>query len=202
MKYWQWRRLNMKWWSSPSIHPSSPRLRRTGRANGDGFTLIELMVVIGLIALLALLTTANLNFFERIVVRAEIEKLHTLCRYLQRCAIASNKEYHLVFDASKNNYRYENHVEQLPRQVLFGFLPDAHGPPAFPRRAIQKPITFQGNRITFYPSGILSAGTLYLIDRTKQSMYALSNAVSQVSYLRMYHYTGEWQLLSGIKKSE
>ena len=61
---------------------------------------------------------------------------------------------------------------------------------------IEKAITFPGYAIHFYPTGIISSGTVYLVDKKKKCMYALSNAVSQVSYLRLYRYDGRWKLIS------
>lgn len=164
----------MKWWNKP------------------GFTLIELMIVVSLVALLAVLATANLSFLDRLIVRSEIEKLHTIARYLQRCAITENKTYHLTFDEHNNAYNYENHHETLSPHIAIGIIPEALGPPASADKPIRQSVTFQNKRITFYPTGIMSAGTVYLIDRTKQCMFALSNAVSQISYLRLYQYDGTW----------
>jgi hypothetical protein len=50
----------------------------------------------------------------------------------------------------------------------------------------------------FYPTGIISSGTVYLVDKNKRYMYALSNAVSQFSYLRLYKYDGGWKLLESV----
>jgi len=83
----------------------------------------------------------------------------------------------------------------LPAKVFFGFMPGAKGPPASANKLILKSITFTNNRIIFYPTGIISAGTVYLIDQAKQVMYALSNGVSQISFLRTYRYNGSWQPL-------
>ena len=69
------------------------------------------------------------------------------------------------------------------------------GSPGSPTHRIEKAITFPGSKIHFYPTGIISSGTAYLVDKNKQYMYALSNAVSQVSYLRFYRYDGGWKLL-------
>ncbi len=160
--------------------------------NKSGFTLIELLIVISLFALLTFLASANLSFFDRLLVRSELEKLHMVCRYLQRCAIVSGQEQYLIFDNNQHAYTYDEHHEKLPPQIRLGFLSRAQGPPGSANKPIHNAITFSGNRIVFYPTGIISAGTVYLIDRSQQSMYALSNAVSQVSYLRMYQYDGKW----------
>ena len=85
----------------------------------------------------------------------------------------------------------------LPHTVQFGVLPGIMGPPATPTHAITQPITFVGNKILFYPEGIIQAGAIYLKDTKNRVQYALSSGVSTVSYLRKYQYTGgEWKLLS------
>ena len=163
--------------------------------NKQGFTLIELSVVLALFLLLSFFSQMSINFLDRMVLHTEIEKLQTICRYLQQCALVSNKEQELVFSQNNKSYRYNNHNETLSAKVFFGFIPKVKGPPASANKLIQKPITFINNRIVFYPTGIISAGTVYLTDQKKQVMYALSNGVSQISFLRTYRYNGSWQPL-------
>ena len=163
--------------------------------NRPGFTLIELAVVLALFLLLTIFSQININFLDRMILHTEIEKLQTICRYLQQCSLVSNKEQELVLSQANKSYRYNNHNEMLPAKVSFGFIPGSKGPPASADKLIQKPITFVNNRIVFYPTGIISAGTVYLTDQKKQVMYALSNAVSQISFLRTYRYNNSWQPL-------
>ena len=170
--------------------------------NKNAFTLIEILIVISLIALIALLATTNITFFNRFIVRSEISRLHTTCRYLQQCAITTGKAQKLVFDVQQKSYQYEQCRQVLPSQVSFGIIPNALGPPGSAKRPIQKVITFSNNTIVFYPTGVISAGTVYLVDNAQHVMYALSNAVSQVSYLRMYQYDGTWHLLSHMQQTE
>ncbi|MGB8366939.1 MAG: prepilin-type N-terminal cleavage/methylation domain-containing protein [Candidatus Babeliales bacterium] len=163
--------------------------------NKQGFTLIELSVVFALFLLLTVLVQINTNFLDRMIVHTEIEKLYVICRYLQQCALVSNKEQELIFDQDHKNYRYHNNTETLPAHVFFGFKFGVKGSPASETTMINQAITFIHNRIIFYPTGIISSGTVYLTDRKKQIMYALSNGVSQISFLRTYRYNGSWQLL-------
>jgi len=164
--------------------------------NKQGFTLIELATVLALFLLLSIFTQINVNFLDRMILHTEIEKLHSICRYLQQSALVSNKQQELVFSQVNKSYRHHNHDETLSAKVSFGFIPGAKGPPAFPNKLIQKSITFTNNRIVFYPTGIISAGTIYLTDQKKQVMYALSNGVSQISFLRIYRYNSSWQPLN------
>ena len=163
--------------------------------NKQGFTLIELAVVLALFLLLTVLVQVNINFLDRMIAHTEVEKLYTICRYLQHCALVSNKQQELVFNQADKSYHYDNHNETLPAQVSFGFMPGAKGPPAAASKLIHNAVTFTNNRIIFYPTGIISAGTVYVTDHAKQVMYALSNGVSQISFLRMYRYNGSWQPL-------
>jgi len=163
--------------------------------NKQGFTLIELAVVLALFLLLSIFVQVNINFLDRMILHTEIEKLQTICRYLQQCALVSNKQQELIFSQANKSYHHHNHNETLPTKVSFDFISGAKGPPASANKLIQKSITFANNRIIFYPTGIISAGTVYLTDQTKQAMYALSNGVSQISFLRTYRYNSSWQPL-------
>jgi len=163
--------------------------------NKQGFTLIELAVVLALFLLLSIFAQINIKFLDRMILHTEIEKLHSICRYLQQCALVSNKQQELIFSPTNKSYRHHNHNETLSTKASFGFMPGVKGPPASANKLIQKSITFVNNRIIFYPTGIISAGTVYLTDQEKQVMYALSNGISQISFLRIYRYKNSWQSL-------
>ena len=158
------------------------------------FTLLELMVVVCLCTLLAGLAMIQLSFLDFTIARSEIDKLITVCTYMQQLACSTNKEQFLVFDIPNNSYTFNGHTEKLSKQLCFGYLPGIKGPPASPTHNITKTITFAQQRICFYPSGILSSGTIYIKDKSNRSLFALSNAVSQVSFLRIYKYNGTWIL--------
>lgn len=161
----------------------------------SGFTLLEMMVVICLFALITTLGIMQLSFLDATIAHGEIDKLAHVCTYLQQHAIATNSEQILTCDEQKNEYRSGNIGEKLSQRISFGFLPGAWGSPGSLTHPIKKAITFPGCLIHFYPTGVISSGTVYLADKKKQYMYALSNAVSQVSYLRLYRYDGIWKLL-------
>jgi len=153
------------------------------------------MVVIALIALIAGISIASSRYMHKTLVRTELDLLCTTCFYLRNAAIAANKEISLVFDEAENRYFFEDEVHQLPAAVRFGFLPEAKGPPSSADTHLQSAITFANKRITFYSDGIISSGTVYLIDAHRSSLYALSNGIAQFSLLRKYHYDGAWQLM-------
>lgn len=160
-----------------------------------GFTLIEAMVVICLFAFIATLSFTQLSFLDGVIVRSEVDKLAAVCSYFQQRAQVNNCEYVLTFDLQRNEYRCDNMCEKLSQRISFGFLPTALGPPGSPSHKIEKAITFPNLEIHFYPTGIISSGSVYLVDKNKRCMYALSNAVSQFSYLRLYRYDGKWRLI-------
>ena len=160
-----------------------------------GFTLIETMVVVCLFVVIATIGIMQLSFLDSIIMHAEVNKLAATCSYLRQKAMTTNAEYVLVFDTEKNEYRCDEIREVLPQRISFGFISQVLGPPGSPTHTIHKPVTFPGNGIHFYPTGIISSGTVYLADKNKQHMYALSNAVSQFSYLRFYRYDGKWKLI-------
>lgn len=153
------------------------------------------MVVISLCAIIATLGIMQLSFLDSIIIHAQVDKLVAVCSYLRQKAIATNTEYVLYFDEQRKEYRADGIHEILPARISFGFISSALGPPGAPSHSIEKAITFPQASIRFYPTGIISSGTVYLVDNKKQYMYALSNAVSQFSYLRLYRYDGKWKIL-------
>lgn len=160
-----------------------------------GFSLIELLVVMGLLTIIISLVFSTTTFLNRTLVRTEIEKLYMTCRYLQQKARATNASQTLTFDTDRNSYRYGDHEERLHPSVTFGVLPGTKGPPSHPQRVLNKSITFGKKQIQFHPDGIIKPGTVYLIDTTRTFFYALSSPISQISYLRKYAYSGKWQRL-------
>ena len=160
-----------------------------------GFTLIEAMIVICLFALLATLGIMQTSFLDSTCVHTEMDKFVAACSYLRQKAITTNAECVLRFDEEKNEYYCDGIREKLSQRVCFGFMPGVLGPPGSPYHAIKNAITFPGCEIHFYPTGIISSGTVYVTDKNKRYMFALSNAVSQFSYLRLYRYDGKWKMI-------
>jgi len=165
-------------------------LRNTQSAH----TLIELLVVVALLVLLVTLISVPGEFLSRMMVRAEVEKLRTACRYLQRRAMAEGKQMTLQFNRHTNSYGCQDEANTLPSQVVFGTLPSAKGPPSSPTRPLTSPITFEGDHITFGPEGAMQAGAVYLADRHKQCLYGLTASVGNM-HLRTYCHRTRWHLL-------
>jgi prepilin-type N-terminal cleavage/methylation domain-containing protein len=162
----------------------------------NGFSLIELTIVIALCAIIMGLGVACGSFMYRGVIKQEAEKLALICRYLQHAAMMSNELKVLAFDLKKRCYTYDGCSVTLSKQVDFGVLGGVKGPPADPSHEILEPISFKDGKIVFYPDGIIQPGAVYLIGKNEQIMYALSCPVSQISYIRIYKYDGSWQCVS------
>src|SRR3989304_2106738 len=164
-----------------------------------GFSLIEVLIVLSLISLIVGLTVNNFSFLNRRLVRSEVDKLYSVCMFMQRQAMATNSVQTLQFNRAANSYIFNGQEEYLVKPTVFGFIAGAKGLPATPQREISSPITFQQDTITFHPDGIIKPGSVYLVDSQMQSMYALSSSVAQVSFLRVYRYKqGSWQPIKDI----
>ena len=79
-----------------------------------GFTMIELLVSITLLAFAMGLTFYNFSFLYSSIVRSEIETLHATCMYLQRKAMATNQEQQISFNISDNSYSFGGTVYHGP----------------------------------------------------------------------------------------
>lgn len=159
----------------------------------QGFMLFELIVCLAIVVIIIGLAAGNLSFLNRHLVATETEKLYAACLYMQRLAMVTGHEQQLLFDQKTQSYVYGATQQKLPAGVTFGFIPGIKGPPSSPFAPIRSAITFPDSKISFYPNGLIQAGTVYLSDQNTTCMYALSCPVSQVSYVRRYRYADGWK---------
>ena len=170
-----------------------------------GFSVIELLMVVSIILILAAIAVPRL--FQRAADTAlinSLNELELLCLCAQHSAYASNEQRSVTINTATKECCLVTKTQtwrvQLPTTCHFGLMGTVFGPPAEPKGVITQPVTFPGEnmqyRIHFHPTGVISAGTAYIIDKETGCMGALTCGVSQVSYIRKYVYKNHyWQLL-------
>jgi prepilin-type N-terminal cleavage/methylation domain-containing protein len=161
----------------------------------SGFSLLELMVVLMLVGLLAGLSFGHASIMNHILVRYEVERLYATALYLQRLAMATGQRQRLTLQPATHSYIYNGTSYLLPQDVRFGIIPGVRGSPGSASKLLREPITFVGSAITFEPTGIIQPGSVYLINKEKTALYALTCSVSQVSFLRKYRYANTWKVV-------
>ena len=170
-----------------------PKLKRSNRH--QGYFLFELMIVVALIALLMTFVLSYQGFMGRAAVRAELEQMRAACLYLQRRALQEGTQQELRIDQVRRTYTCDGAKHKFMGEVAFGAMPGVKGPPSAPRTEISRPITFQDERIIFHPNGTILPGTVYLTDRKKSCLYALSSGIGSAWDIHSYHYAGKWQVI-------
>ena len=172
----------------------------------ESFSLIEIFVVFSLLSLLFILGLPCFSFFDRFLLRAETEKLYTTIVFLQQRSIASGQEQRLILNTTENSYSYNVHSKTitthfLNKEIVFGFLEGANGPPAEPKKLIRESVTFtkaednsKNCMVVFREEGKISSGTIYLRNKRKNYMMAITCPISQVSWVRKYSYDNRWVL--------
>lgn len=161
----------------------------------EGYSLIELMIVLCILALLVSLATMNMRFLNRAAITSNIDVLYNACYCLQKTAMATNSIQTLTIDELHHHYECNGAKHSFPSMMKFGILPNVKGPPSAPLNFLSAAITFVDRKIQFYPDGTISAGIIYITDVDKTMIYALSCGVSSVSVLRKYRYDGKWHLI-------
>lgn len=169
----------------------------------QGFLLIELLIVMVIVTVLASISAPWLAAPTRSSLIAVLQELEELCLCAQYTALASNQQQCIVIDQAKKTCTLMSSKPRwtvtLPVDFTFGFLENTLGPPGDPRQKITQAVTFQVENnqqyIFFKQNGVISVGTLYIIDRYKTLLGALTCGVSQVSYIRKYLYlNNRWVL--------
>ncbi|CAN5158560.1 hypothetical protein BH09DEP1_BH09DEP1_0130 [soil metagenome] len=161
-----------------------------------GFSLIEMMVVVSLCILISCVSLVSMRSLEKSTVHAELNLLCAACNYLQQQAIATNTIQELSIDSARHSYTFNGHDHALAKGVYFDVALNAYGPPSAPFKLLEKPITFNEQKILFYPEGMMSAGMICFTNANRTVLYALSSAVAHVSFLRRYSYEKGWRLIA------
>lgn len=160
-----------------------------------GFSLVELMIVIALIALMCSMGVWLRSGIYRITARMELETLHSTLLYLRSRALSHATDCKLTFDLTKNGYRFDTVEYTLADSVRFGCDPSLHGPPGAATHPITNACTFKNATVKVSAQGIATVGSIYLTDTHNGKVYALTNAVSPYSFFRKYEYDNGWHLL-------
>ena len=160
------------------------------------FSLIELLVVLSIFSIILVLFISKFSFLNKFLLKNEIEKLYSDFYFLQQKAISKNEKQELFLELNNNLYFYnvldKKVIRKFSNFIEFGFLKSVKGPPSCPRKYINKAVTFKKYdsfyKVEFFNNGIVSAGTIYLIDKNKKYMNALTVGVSNVFYIRKYKF--------------
>ena len=158
----------------------------------SGMMLLELIAVLALLIVTVSLSLPVFSVFDRFLVRTELDTLYLTCTALQHEAQLTGKAQELRFIVKEHAYAWGDKRHRLHDAVRFGTVPNVAGPPAAPHAIITHPVTFPGNKIVFYPDGIVQAGAVYLVDKARRFLFALTCPVSHISYMRRYAYQARW----------
>jgi general secretion pathway protein H len=144
--------------------------RPTSNPNQEGFTLIELMLVLMLMATLFTLTSPLMHkAFPSLKLKAAARDLAQEIRYVQQTAIVSGAESLMRFEMEENRYQSEvvnrGEIRQLPDGIRF--------------TANQ-----QGDQVIvelrFYPDGSSNGGNIQLGNQTQGFIISVDWLTSQV----------------------
>jgi hypothetical protein len=162
----------------------------------SGFFLIEYIIVIAAIAFIATLSFYKLPFLFHAHARMALEEMRMVCWYAQQCARTTGTLQPIEFEPSLNRYQWNGTYYQLPQGISFGVLPDSLGPPSRPTHPLSSPVTFENNRLEMYADGIMKSGSVYVLDKKTNTLYALTCDVSSISHIRLYKYQDSvWKLI-------
>lgn len=149
----------------------------------------------GLVVIFTSCILFSLSWFSNFAAQTELKRIQSFFRYMQQKAITQKQDIKVILDVEKNWFKETdvtgNETFELQEHMRFKVCPGIQGPPSSPIYAVTKPITFPNNEVIFYKTGVLSSGTMYLLDTQSNTQYALSNAVSSISFVRLYQYANE-----------
>lgn len=167
-----------------------------------GFTLVELMVVVGLLVFMGLLSTSfdTKSWLANSRLKGAARDLATNMQRARMNAIKENRTWGLLFDPAANTYRFQilqddgitwvNSTDpaidlstQYGSGVSFG--QGAATVPAGGSWGDGDGVTFGGERATFNPKGFGSAGYCYLTNAENGS-YAVGSLSSGAVRLRRW----------------
>jgi len=179
-----------------------------------GFTLIEMVVVIAVLAILAAIATPRLAMTAGMRTRGAARQITLDLELARTKALASKRIARLVFDTAGGTYTgyldtdgdtvfaYSDaeatalggaRQRHLPDGVLFG----RGSAPMMPNDSIDRAVTLPNGRIDFDAAGLTrplnSRGTIYLRDAKDPNTVAAVTATGAASFRVWLYKGGTWQ---------
>lgn len=166
------------------------------RLNQNGFTLIEIMVVIAMISIMLLAAGYYLgNRGERAQLKSAARDLLSNMTLARTSAIRDTAPWSLSFDPAGNSYRVLDsngnpfRSVTLPERVTFG---SNHGMVPGSSTPVGDGVTFSGDQITYNPDGTCSGtGTAYLTVASGATFAVNSISASGAAKIQS-NYDGPW----------
>lgn len=151
------------------------------------------MIVIFTLSLLAGTTASYFNYFNKIMLLVELDKLYSFIVLNSKIATLTQQDLVITFDTTYGSYNINN-IDKvtLCNKVKFGFIEKVLGPPAEPTKKLTEAVTFPKKRIILYKNGTISSGAIYLIDINRKHLCALTSSIAQICSLRKYYYKNSW----------
>jgi len=134
------------------------------RSSNNGFTLLELLIVITILAFMTTLVGVNLHGRERTDLESVTRTLLTDLRYVRSRAMVNNVDTEMAFDVAANTYlsRQANIDRALPESMSIRLTVD------------ERDIAGSRARIVFYPDGSSSGGEIHLSNNGRELEVATS----------------------------
>lgn len=139
------------------------------RGGTEGFTFIEVIVVIAILSILSTMALASMKDFARQTnLRSAIDMIAADIRLARLTARTSAESSYLVFEADTDSYTFNGARRvKLPEGVRFGCDPTVSGKPSQPYETPPADgISFESegvkNQARFYPKGtVIPTGAVY-----------------------------------------
>jgi type IV fimbrial biogenesis protein FimT len=185
-------------------------IMRKNLQKSSGFTLIELMIAIGIISILASIAVpAVMNWLPDYRLKAAARDLYSNLQSTKLNAVKSNNDWAVVFDIANNQYLICSDsgadgswsgtadnaiVKTCPLDSYGSSVAFGHGNATTPIGAtFGDEITFNNNVVVFNSRGTCNAGYVYL-QNNKNSAFGIGSLSSGIVRLqKWYAASGNWE---------
>ena len=110
----------------PCQHPVEERAEHGSPSPGNGFTVIEIIIVVVLLSIAALAAVPMLSSAGTMQIRAAANMIAADIEYAKSMAISTGQDYSVVFDPGADSYQIEdkNGVIRHPVKIGFDYIVD------------------------------------------------------------------------------
>src|SRR3989304_7528689 len=149
---------------------------------GNGYTFLEVIVVLAIIGILSALAVPGLSAFtDRLRIETTARTISTDLREVKMKSVLDRSDYTVLFDPGNSLYELPERQSNLPHGVRFGFGEGVLGPPGNPTSSPDEDgVTFTSNKAAFYSRGSNSMGTIYITDNYNVTMAISVNVTGRI----------------------